>query len=189
MTGSRRRGSRAAGFTSASSKHAASSRARVADAEPDLPWGHLLCAAALTMSGATAEAAAPLARARERGQGLPNVSLRLGTLHLVRNEWKQAEALFGEALAAMPRAVEAHDGLGCALHAQGRHEEAIAAFRAGLGFTYHSPLTHLHLSLTLAALGRWEEAEQVASVAKAQDENVPGLAALSLRISAARTTT
>ena len=68
----------------------------------------------------------------------------------------------------------AYDGLGCALHAQARYEEAIAAFRAGLGHTYHCPIAHAHLASSLAALQRWDEAVHAARVALEQDPATPG---------------
>ena len=74
----------------------------------------------------------------------------------------------------MPSSVEAHDGLGCALYAQKRHQEAVAAFKKVLGHTFRYPLAHLHLAMALGALKRWEDATAAAQTALDQDPSVPG---------------
>ena len=148
--------------------------AEVIATKPDIPWGYLLGAAGLVLDGQPEKADSYLAQAREKGRDLPNVSLRLGLLHLLCHDFTQAETLFREALKSMPRSVEAHDGLGCALYAQERHGEAVAAFRAGLGHFFHYPLAYLHLAMALASLGRYEEAAEAARTALGQDAAVPG---------------
>ena len=160
--------------------------AEVIEAQPDVPWGHLLGAAGLILDGQADKADAYLRRARESGRELPNVTLRLGMLHLLCQDWTHAEALFREAVKMTPRSAEAYDGLGCALFAQNRYDEALATFRTALGHAYHHPLAHLHHAMALAARGRWDEAEEAARTALAQDAQVPGADALIGRISHAR---
>jgi tetratricopeptide (TPR) repeat protein len=160
--------------------------AQVAAARPDEPWGHLLYASALVLAGDGAQADEHLAKARAAGRRLPNAAIRLGMLQLLREEWHEAEASFRAALAALPRSVEALDGLGCALHQQARHAEAAAAFREGLGHRYRYPLAHLHLAVTLAAQGRLREAEGAARIALEQDPAVPGADALLAAIARSR---
>ena len=159
--------------------------AEVIDAKPDLPWGYLIGAAGLVFDAQSDDAAEFLSRALETGRKLPNTALRLGVLHLLRREWPQAEALFRDALEAMPDSVEAHDGLGCALHGQERHEEAVATFKAGLGRVYHYPLGHFHLGMALASLGRWQEAGASVCTALAQDPFLSGAEALLDRVTRA----
>jgi Flp pilus assembly protein TadD len=142
---------------------------------PSDPWGHLLCAAARVLSGDAAGAQPHLANAREHGDALPGVTLRLGMLHLANRDWAAAEALFRTSLESMPDSVLTYDGLGCALHAQARYEEAIDAFRAGLGQTYHCAIAHAHLALSLAAVNRWHDAAHAARIALDQDPGVPGV--------------
>jgi predicted AlkP superfamily phosphohydrolase/phosphomutase/Tfp pilus assembly protein PilF len=150
--------------------------------EPDRPWGYLLGAAGLGFDARTGQASEYLAEAFARGRNLPNVLLRLAMLHLARNEPSEAEARFREALEIMPGSVEACDGLGTALLAQNRIDEAIAAFKAGIGATFHYPLTHVHLALALASTRRWDEALQSVRIALSQDPLIAGGAALLDRI-------
>jgi len=141
---------------------------------PDDPWGHLLCAAARVLAGDAAAAQPHLERAGAHVDGAPSAALRLGMLHLASSDPATAERLFRQALQSLPDSMVAYDGLGCALHAQARYEEAIAAFRAGLGHTYHCPIAHAHLASSLAALQRWDEAVHAARVALEQDPATPG---------------
>ena len=154
----------------------------VIEAAPGVPWGYLLGATIAVLRGDDAAADPLLAATRERTARLPNVSLRLAALYLLRGDALAAEALFSDALDAMPTSVDAHDGLGCALHAQGRHLAAVQVLRAGLGHGYHAPLVHVHLGMALAALGRADDATSAARTARAQDPTVPGLQALEASI-------
>lgn len=141
---------------------------------PNDPWGHLLCAAAFVLASDAAGAKPHLAKASEHSSERPAIAVRLGMLHLASRDWLAAEMCFRESLESNHDSIEAHDGLGCALHAQARYGEAIEAFRAGLGLTYHCALVHAHLAMSLAALHRWSEAAQAARIALDQDPTVPG---------------
>ena len=152
--------------------------------KPELPWGYVLAAAGLVLGGKPGNVDSLIARAQQTGGGHPALCVRLGVLHLLRHEWKKAEATFREALQAMPRSVEAHDGLGSALLAQERYAEAIDAFKAGVGCTYHYPLAHLHLAMALEGLGRREEAAESARVALGQDPQLTAATELLERVSA-----
>ena len=138
-------------------------------AKPDVPWGYLLGAAGLVFGGTPEKADALIASALETGRGVPGVAVRLGVLDLLRHDWKDAEARFREAIAASPRSVEAHDGLGSALLAQERYTEAVEALRTAIGLVYHYPLAHVHLAMALERLGRLDEAVEAAQVALSQD--------------------
>lgn len=102
-------------------------------ADPSQPWGYVLKGAALAFLGAQEEADANLAAAREKGRGLPNVTLRLAAIHLLLKRWPQAETLFRELLAIRPNSAPAYEGPGCALQGQGgkdlleRIDRALAA--------------------------------------------------------------
>jgi Flp pilus assembly protein TadD len=157
--------------------------ADIVAAAPTQPWGHLIDATVAVLRRDVARAERALAATRERAAGLPNVSLRLASLYLLHGDANTAESLFRAALATMPSSVDAHDGLGCALHAQGRDAEAVDVLQAGLGHVYHAPLAHVHLGLALLALGRAADAADEARTARRQDPDVPGLATLEQRIS------
>ena len=43
---------------------------------------------------------------------------------------------------------------------------------------YHFPLAHVHLAMSLAALGRWNEAVRAVRTALEQDEGAPGARAV-----------
>lgn len=143
-------------------------------AAPQLPWGHLIAGTAHAIAGRRDTAHPHLISAEVHARGLPNVSLRLGALYLVLGEWTRAESLFRDALARLPQAAEALDGLGCALHGQARYYDAEAAFRRALAQRYDHALAHLHLANTLASLRRWDEALASARRALTHDPHVPG---------------
>ena len=145
---------------------------------PTDPWPHLLCAAARVLAGDATAARPHLAKASEHGSGQPAIAVRVGMLHLAGGDWLAAEACFRESLGRDRDSSEAYDGLGCALHAQARYAEAADAFRAALAISYHFPLAHVHLAMSLAALGRWNEAAHAAGIALGQDESAPGARAV-----------
>ena len=145
---------------------------------PSDPWPHLLCAAARVLAGDVVGAQPHLTKASEHGPTQPAIAVRVGMLHLASRDWSAAEACFRESLESDRDSSEAYDGLGCALHAQARYAEASDAFRAALAISYHFPLAHVHLAMSLAALGRWNEAVRAARTALDQDENAPGARAV-----------
>jgi tetratricopeptide (TPR) repeat protein len=153
-------------------------------AQPNEPWGYLLGAAGLVLDVGSEKADEYAAKALERGRDLPNVLLRLGLLHLAKNEPAKAEASFRHVLDIMPHSVEGHDGLGSALLAQNRRDEAIAAFRMAISASFHYPLAHMHLGLALASAGRYEEALTSVETALGQDPLVSGGDALRGRLTA-----
>jgi tetratricopeptide (TPR) repeat protein len=156
-------------------------------AHPEQPWGYVLGAAGLVFDGRSEKANEYLTQALVRGRNLPNVLLRLGLLHLAKNEPAAAETKFRDALGIMPHSVEAHDGLGSALLAQNRIDEAIAAFKAAIGVMFHYPLAHLHLALALAAAGRYQEAMTSVEIALSQDPLLAGGDALMDQIAQCKT--
>jgi hypothetical protein len=154
----------------------------IVQSHPDLPWGYLLAAAGLVLGGEGHKAMDLLARAEEKGRDLPNLSLKLGVLHLIAQDFTKAEALFRDSLDSGPPSVEAYDGLGCALLAQRRYEAAVDAFKNGIGCFFHYPLAHLHLAFGLAELGRWDEAAESVATATSQHPGLPGVGGLIERI-------
>ena len=73
--------------------------------------------------------------------------------------WKDNETLNRHIIAHNPQARSAHLNLGNALSRQGRHEEALAAYRVEIQRRPDYFKTHIGLGATLDALGRYEEAE------------------------------
>ena len=73
--------------------------------------------------------------------------------------WKDNETLNRHIIAHNPQARSAHLNLGNALSRQGRHEEALAAYRVEIQRRPDYFKTHIGLGATLDALGRFEEAE------------------------------
>jgi Tfp pilus assembly protein PilF len=72
--------------------------------------------------------------------------------------WKSSEVLFRHAIAVTDKNFIARLNLGVALADQGRVDEAIEQWRAGLAIAPNDPLIHLNLGRGLAAKGLTEEA-------------------------------
>jgi tetratricopeptide (TPR) repeat protein len=72
--------------------------------------------------------------------------------------YRDLETLYTTTLARNPTCWLAHQNLGLLRQVEGRHEEAIAHFRAALREQPERPALHLNLGTSLAQLGRLEEA-------------------------------
>lgn len=85
-------------------------------------------------------------------------------LERVKQEDAAADA-YGAILSRWPRSFAAQLGLGNALHAAARHEEAEQAFRAAIRLRSDDPVPWNNLAYVLAALGRPTEARAAAEEA------------------------
>jgi tetratricopeptide (TPR) repeat protein len=132
--------------------------------------------------GDRAAAADHLRRAEEGG--IPGRLLleRIGRAHLSAQNWSDAERSLRNALAIDPDFAMAHNGLGHALAAQGRHHEAIEHLRLAIGILRMQPDAHYRLGLSLAALGRPLEAAQALRNALSMEPNLPGAQAAMGRV-------
>lgn len=122
------------------------------------PWADVLYGQFLLRTGKEGEALQRLQRAAEAGMRSRSLFLRIGTVFLRRKMWENAESAFHEALDVDPEYAQSLDGLGTALHAQGKHEEGIKYLLQSIGLIYYQPYAHFHLGLALAATGRLRNA-------------------------------
>ena len=144
---------------------------RLIEAEPELPWGHLLLGAARAIEN-RADAVDALLAARERGRGSLGASLRIATTLQQIGRLADAEGMFREVRAMAPAMAAAHDGLGSVLQAQGKHANAVAAFRAALSLDYWAPAVRLRLARSLSALGDAAGAKAERALALQQDASL-----------------
>ncbi len=86
--------------------------------------------------GDVGRAAQDIERADRLQPDHPYLYLRKGDLSMLQRDYPDAEAHYRAALERLPRLNAAHFGLGRALLCQGRPQEALSAFRAGLAYTY-----------------------------------------------------
>lgn len=139
---------------------------RVADAElllrraiarePNDPRHHVALADVLRDAGFHAHAAASYSEALRLAPNIPNVRLARSRALLSAGSAALAEIAAREAVAKEPSA-DAWDALSCALRAQDRLEEALAAADAAVKCDpAHAPAAHTH-AVALSRLGRNEE--------------------------------
>ena len=115
----------------------------------------------LSRGGRLEEAAALLKRRlREGGRSL-EVLQTLGSILVLEGQAPQAEAMFGEVLAARPRDVRALTNKAIALDLQRRHAEAQTLYHVALGQAPGDPIISNDLALSLLLSGRVAEARQV----------------------------
>jgi tetratricopeptide (TPR) repeat protein len=99
----------------------------------------------------------------EARQQLAEGSVKIGTYYSDLREWARARQSYEKAIQLQPALVEAHEGLAVVLDAQGKTEDAVAAYRtAGKLCTDKAKAAQvqLHLGNCLARRGRFPEAEQ-----------------------------
>jgi tetratricopeptide (TPR) repeat protein len=82
----------------------------------------------------------------------------LGMLCAQRRSFDEAVGLLRRAIKQVPESAEAHDHLGSALQALGRHAEAIVCHEAALAIDSDNPEAHYNLGVALQALNRHEAA-------------------------------
>jgi predicted O-linked N-acetylglucosamine transferase (SPINDLY family) len=82
----------------------------------------------------------------------------LGTLYLQQGDGATALELIGRAKALMPGLAEVHANLGLALAANGRLDDAIAAYRSAIALRPNLAAAHNHLAMALAGKGQFPEA-------------------------------
>ncbi len=102
---------------------------------------------------------------RLRGFGIVAVVavlLSLSARTILRNAmWSDPVRLWQEALDRAPRQWRARAALGESLHAAGRHEQAVAEYRAAVALNPDAEPTYMNLGVCLSELGRTREAEEV----------------------------
>lgn len=153
---------------------------RLAADRPGAPWGDLLLGAADALDGSAA-ADARLAAAAALAADDVDVQLRLAAIALHRRRYPEAQGHY-EAAARSAEGrpalrAAALGGLGNALRAQGREEEAERCFRQSIGLRYHAPVLHRALGRLCVEQGRWDEATHAFSIALSQAPTLAGAAA------------
>ena len=106
-----------------------------------------------------------LKAAQQAAPALPGVHRQLGLLYLRRHRWKLAERAFRRAIELDPHDAESYDGLGVALRWQKRPAEAVEQHMRSVSLMHYRPLTHVHLGLALAEVGRIDWAVRAFEVA------------------------
>jgi len=129
--------------------------------DPDSLDGLLERADLLARLGRREEAASELAAAGERWGDHPRLAIRRAELvELPAGDLAAAESRLRRALAREPWSAEGWRALGETLRRAGRPEQAIAAYREGLGRQPRDPSLRARLARLLVALGRPAEAER-----------------------------
>lgn len=113
---------------------------------------------ALMMRGMPEQAGRPLKRALELDPGLSSARLLLGHVELYRNNARAAEKAYREVLHGEPANADALAGLGDALRAQGRMDEAFLAYDAARRRRPDVEALTALRATCLGAIGREEEA-------------------------------
>jgi predicted O-linked N-acetylglucosamine transferase (SPINDLY family) len=120
-------------------------------------WSNL--GAVLRASGKLVEAEAAYRASLALEPGRSNTLANLANLLMDRGRYGEAEAAAAQAVAAGENTSNVHTTLGNARFRLGRLVEAIAAFRKALSLE-NSPTACQNLAVTLAAFGRFDEAER-----------------------------
>jgi protein O-mannosyl-transferase len=117
-------------------------------------------ASSLDKSGHTDKAIELLSQGVTNGPGIGRVHSALGFIYLHKNEVKQAETEFREAIRLQPNLAGAHNNLGVALLRQGHTDEAMGEFKsaASIDLWYAEP--HVNMAAVLLARGSTNEALQ-----------------------------
>jgi tetratricopeptide (TPR) repeat protein len=134
----------------------------------NLPWGDLLVGIVLILEGQARLAEDHLRRARDLGQNVDGIALRIGWVNLLLDRANDSEAAFRETVAKDNGSAEAHTGLGIALAAQDRDEEAEQTLKRAIALEFHNPLAHLYLGQILARQDNDSETLRVLRTALAQ---------------------
>jgi tetratricopeptide (TPR) repeat protein len=102
------------------------------------------------------------------------VLLSLGARTMLRNAvWGDPVALWREAADKAPKNWRPRSVLGEALHAAGRHEEAIVAYRTALALNPRDDMEYVKLALCLSELGRADEAAATFETLRRLDPQSP----------------
>lgn len=157
---------------------------RIVAAWPDRPWGYIVTAAGLVLSGDWTAARSPLETAVQLAEGCPRAYLLLGAIALRMGAAAEAAHYYLQALDDLSIAADAQAGLGLACMAQGDLTAAENRFRASLGLRYHAPAVHYQLGVLHASQGRTDKAIAALSTSWSQRPDVPEVAELMHRIGA-----
>ena len=102
------------------------------------------------------------------------ILLSLGARTLLRNAvWADPVTLWREAVMKAPTHWLPQTVLGESLHAAGRHQEAVAAFRTALALNPADEMSYLKLAVCLSELGRSSEAAAVIETLERADPRSP----------------
>lgn len=101
-----------------------------------------------------------LRQAEAQGERNAQLYAHIGNVYLRREMWEDAERSFARALEIDPEQAQALDGLGVAQRRQGRLQEAVLSHMKSIALLNYQALTHFHLGLALAELGRMRWAAQ-----------------------------
>ncbi len=100
-------------------------------------------------------------KALELDENLPNAHFLLANLHVVRWEWKAAEAKYKRAIELNPNLGEAHSQYSSYLSPMGRHDEAISEAKRAREFDPLNILANINVGYTLYLARRYDEAIEV----------------------------
>ena len=137
------------------------------------PWGHLTMAAWHALAGDPADAAGPVASARELGDDNAELLVRLAGLEMLRDQPASAADACEAALALEPGMSEALYGLGLARQRLGDPAAAESALRRAVEIEPNMPLAQLQLGTLLLDQGRLQEAAARLRTALDQDLGWP----------------
>ena len=104
-------------------------------------------------------AVAALSRAGETASNSPQLHILLGDIYRQRNRWEDAESEYQKALAVDPHNESANLGLGLALFANGKNDEALAIDRTLLTQSPDHPEANLLAAEILVRGGHYTDAE------------------------------
>jgi Flp pilus assembly protein TadD len=146
-------------------------RARAAGVFPDVAGLEL--ARALLALGRRDEARAAVAATPLLEDTDAATETALGVLAVTLGDPDSAERFLTRALRQDPASGDAHEHLGLAQEARGRHAEAIASLETACRLAPSDPTAHFNLALLYARAGRIPEARAVARQAAALDPASP----------------
>jgi tetratricopeptide (TPR) repeat protein/2-polyprenyl-3-methyl-5-hydroxy-6-metoxy-1,4-benzoquinol methylase len=121
------------------------------------------------------EAELSFRKAAELEPGFAGAIINLGNLYRDKDDLPGAERCYRRALGLAPRDTAAHCGLGLTLWQLGRHDEALASYRASLAVDPVHPETLFNFSIARSKDGALEEAEALAARALTQRPGDPGI--------------
>ncbi len=140
---------------------------RAVEIEPESPETHQALGALLVQMHRYDEAIPELrGAAKDLRYRTPHYAYtNLGNAYLGKQEPERAIECFRHALETAPNYLYAHRGVGDACYLLARYEEAAAAYRAALSYYASDGDSQLGLGLSLAKLGRVEEATRALQTA------------------------
>ncbi len=139
------------------SRRAAEAEALVAPllaTENPLPLACLIAGRARLRQGDSGAALRWLEPLRGQEEHMPYLSMALGQTYLRCRMFAEAEQAFRRALERDEDNAEAQDGLGVALHRQGRYEDAVFHHMRSASLQHRRMQTHVNLGIALTRAGQ-----------------------------------